>query len=287
MNIQVKQRIVGIIIVIALIALLVPFLFVSKKNKDDTLKLALPESQDQKIEAPVPLVSENAPAIPSAVEQSAPKELVKSESIIPQIPKAAAPVVPVVNTAVPVPVPAKIEPAAESNKVDAKSTDDLVIDSLAKGEKIAAPTTPANTESIIKQEQNVMDLAPKPQATKDVKDMKNTKDAKNAKKGKTTKTTKSSLQKSNTKVLAKNATATQGLWSIYLGDFPEAEQNGLIKKLHDFGYRAYSKKMKTPDGAFVGIYVGHLRTQKQAKQLAEEIQRVTGFNGKAVKEILN
>lgn len=301
MNIQIKQRIVGIIIVVALIALLIPFLFVGKKNKDTTLKLDIPESQvsqttaveipiEQKIEAPSPLGSDSAKAaMPDVAKPTAPKESLKPENLAPQ---TVAPV----TTGLPVKNTAAVNSSESSGKTaisiapatemvhDDKSSEDLAVDSLAKTTAEAA--TPTSAESIVKQEQNVMALSPKKHVDKKVKNLKKVKVTKS--------TNKSNKRKKTTKIQAKdltNTTATTavgvGSWSVYLGDFPETEQGGLIKKMHDSGYRAYAKKMKTPDGTFVGIYVGHLRTQEQAEQLAMELQQVTGFSGKAIKAMKN
>lgn len=304
MNIQIKQRIVGIIIVVALIALLIPFLFVGKKSKDDTLKLAIPESQvsqtaavetstEQKIEAPIPLLSDSTKSMPDVVKPIAQKEPLETKNLTPQtvtpVANAAAPVttdLPVKNTAVvnssesSAKTAIFVAPATKTVRDD-KSGEDLAVDSLAKSTVEAV--TPTSAESIVKQEQNVMALSPKKHADKKVKNLKKIKASKSI--------NKSSNRKKTTKIQAKKSintttvTTTMGVgsWSVYLGDFPETEEGGLIKKMYDKGYRAYAKKSKTPDGTFISVYVGHLQTQDQAEQLATELQKVTGFSGKTVK----
>lgn len=289
MNIQIKQRIVGVIIVGALIALLIPFLFVGKTNKDDTLKLDIPEVQvnpTTAVETPPPLVNDRVELTSNTVEPSLQNEPEKPESLAAQI------TAPIASTTAP--IPTKAEPVAEAKKInqniplnpktetvyDDKSGEDLVVDSLAKTTVEAA--APTSAESIVKQEQNVMSLSPKKHVDKKVKNLKKVKASKSANKSNNRKKT-TKIQAKKTTVTAAITTVGTGPWSVYLGDFPENEQGRLIKKMHDSGYRAYAKKTKTPDGMFVGIYVGRLRTHEQAEQLATELQQVTGFSGKTVK----
>lgn len=275
MNIQLKQRIVGVIIIVALIALLIPFLFVNKnkKDKNDTFTPVLPETQanqtmtvesptEQKIEAPASVVGDSAKLTSDVVKPIADKNEQQANS--------ASPITtPVTNATMP------ISPTAEVTHDD-KSGADLAVDSLAKTTVETAASTSA--AAIVKQEQNVMASPSQKHLDKKIKNLPNAKTAKPA--------NKSDKSKKTTQIRAKssaNTVAVPGLWSVYLGDFPENEQGSLIKKMYDKGYRAYAKKSKTPDGTFVGIYVGHLRTQEQAEQLATELQKVTGFSGKAIK----
>lgn len=354
MNIQIKQRIVGVVIVVALIALLIPFLFVGKKNKDDTLKLDIPQPQSQKVEISTAVADDHSQSVLNTIgESSAPNEVLKPvTAVAPQVPESVVPTAnktTVINqevVTVPVPVPAKVNPpasaavsvpkventpiktnepskvsapvksapemlgAAKEMVIDNKSTDELVLDSLNQGKKTAEIVTPNNVEPMVKQEQKVMDLSPKQPVAKYLKNTKETKAKKNSKRKNKDKkpvktstktkiepvkssaitkpveelTAKTDPEKSLVKMDAiKDSIATGEVWSVYLGNFPEKEEAALVKKMYNRGYRVYPKKMKTPDGAFVEMYVGHLRTRTQAEELALELEKVVGLSGEVVK----
>ena len=327
MNIQTKQRIVGLVIVIAVIALLIPFLFVGKKNVKtaEVVVLDVPREQQEptiamaKIESPTSSVPQ-APVI-AASNNVAPQTAATSASLAKPAVNVVAPNVisPTINNLAPAktapitnpvsstkdnlvktdgPLGANdtaVAPASANNILTEINTDELTTDSLKFGKAVSAapaatpakvmpaasppppqlPVTqvtsassPSEAAPLAKQEQKVMNLLPPKHVSKP-----------------STVTTKATVKKNAVKEstkLKKNL-EMNGAWSVYLGDFPEEQQNGVVKKLRDRGYRAYTKVIKTPDGAFVGIYVGHLKTPQQASQLVHEIQQTVGLNGEVAK----
>lgn len=329
MNIQAKQRIVGVVIVAAVIALLIPFLFVGKKNKDvEVLKIEPPLPQESKL-ASVPVVktevsSEHSPVMiqselrtvpvnnaPSSAPVSvvaptlnaAPKN-VTSSTIVPETankdlvipsntvvnynPPASKPELPsvvknepVTDSSIPLKAasfiaakssgdaPAKeAAPAVIAAKSSTSSNDDLARESLNKTD---SKVISASVSAIDKKEFGVSDK--EKQLKQEV--------AKADKVKPISGTSVSKKSKVKAKEKVKNS-ASHDLWAVYLGNFPLAEEGTLIKRLHGHGYRAYTQKMKTPDGIFVGVYVGKLKDQNQAEQLSHEIQQVMGFSGEVV-----
>ena len=80
-----------------------------------------------------------------------------------------------------------------------------------------------------------------------------------------------------------SAAGLPATWAVRLGSFGElANAEGLVSRLKQQGYKAFSRPMQTSRGSLTGVYVGPVMTEREAGGLQQELGRTFQLEGAVV-----
>ncbi len=251
-----KQRVVGIIVLVAFIALLIPFLFTSGIKKKE-------QSISEVEVAPVQLADTNAPAVeanslevvsdklPGDISQQA--EAVKPE-ILPPPGSASVSVNAGANPDINTPVIVTTNEASTNVPVANVTVNEPATVVKAEDEPVVNPQPIKVEEPTIKMEKSAV-------KTKSV-----------------TAKTKKAKKKAAGKV-----TSRVKYWSVQVGSFSDEQRmQKFVSILNAKGYKVYLQKINTSHGLMVRVLVGHEATKEQANKIAAELQKKLKINGRVV-----
>lgn len=293
-----KQRVVGVVVLVAFIALLVPFLFTSgikKRHKlevDDlsTSTIATTQPSPSQVAAAVDTPADSLPGISGDQQLAAsteikdggnvnvasadlqqqtipaPQSAVLSQEQLhqPTVASTDAQVLPETNAEVATPV------QAEASSVTSTEVSPAVVPPSS-----AIVATPANTEVAV-------NAAPVPAAQ--IKSVVVAKD----KKGKAIKANKnrkfSVVQKNKGK--GKNRAVfndASTLWSVQVGSFSDqGRMQKLVSNLRAKGFQVYMQKINTSKGEMVRVLVGNEANRAEAMKIAKKLKTSLKINGNVV-----
>jgi len=278
MNIQNKQRIIGIVVIVAFLALLIPFLFTSgpKKNADTvpanpsmirlpTFTKKAPDANvgQQKPAEVVPLVAP-APAPQQAQEQS------------PQVPDQD------MNAG------EKQIPVAVNPPQGASGNENLPPQMMEAQQQPAAETQNAPVAQEAKPVAQVIEKKEKPVTTKAIKTTSKTtsKKAQTKAQAKALKAKahagKKPIKKSKSKTEAKTTVAKgKNFWAVQIGSFEDkARVAKLTKEIHGLGYHVYTQKVTVSKGVtLTRVMVGHETSKDSAEKIAKHLEKSLKLSG--------
>lgn len=281
MNIQNKQRIIGIIVIVAFLALLIPFLFTSgpKKNADTvpanpsmirlpTFTKKAPDANvgQQKPAEVVPLsqtqLAQPAPAPQQAQEQP------------PQVPDQD------MNAG------EKQIPVAVNPPQGASGNENLPPQMMEAQQQPVAETQNAPVVQEAKPVAQVIEKKEKPVTTKAIKTTSKTasKKAQTKAQAKALKVKahvgKKPIKKSKTET---KATAAKGknFWAVQIGSFEDkARVAKLTKEIQGLGYHVYTQKVTVSKGVtLTRVMVGHETSKDSAEKIAKHLEKSLKLSG--------
>lgn len=72
-------------------------------------------------------------------------------------------------------------------------------------------------------------------------------------------------------------------WTVRLGSFGErANADGLVSRLKDKGYKAFTRPLQTSRGSLTGVYVGPVLTEREAGELQQALAGAFELEGVVV-----
>lgn len=281
-----KQRIVGVVVLVAFIALLVPFLFTSGIKKK-----ILPSDE-------IPINAQKRQLITKQIQNI-------NTAVVPTTTAAATTATPVaapVATAAVIPPPSVIseQPAnttqppelpqdkqfeqpdmllpSENNQTELSTSNQSVV-TVAQAAKAVT-----NTTSVVPQATSepaaVAVEASTPVAPIKAKAIPKNKATKKSKVASKTKTKIKNAQPISTTVSA-NA---MEFWSVQVGSFSdEVRAQKLITQLHDKGFHVYTQKITTTTGTLTRVLVGHEASKETAIQLAGQLESNMKIKGRLIR----
>jgi cell division septation protein DedD len=271
MNNQIKQRIIGIIVLAAFIAILVPFLFSGSKKttmKATTLEVsttAINVSEANKlIEQKVVAASQNSPHTPSETNKT---KTANAAVIHEQRPSATTVPVQTSQTAInSVTLSSPKTNGLDNQEVSSETDSQKTEISQTKSLQFDATTTPEESSIVTSKKQKPMLMA-KQHIVK----------SKIAKKAKTKLTKSIRVQKT---VLPKNPR-----WAVQLGCFVETKSaENLLSDLRSKGFRPYTKKTNGKKINFTCVLVGNEADQIKASKIANTLEQLFNLKGKVIEE---
>ncbi len=268
MNPETKQRVVGIIVLVAFVALLVPFLFTSGLKKK-----SYPEGG---VESTSVQIADGNASIPTSLEGVAsqtlandsaqpvatiqPVELLKDSNTSTVVPPGDVPF----NATLPASIPADVNAGAEvkvpiSDVATSATTVPVAagkvevvpdVNRVVKTEEKIESAVSSEVESPVKAKAKVVVKSP----------VKNTR-------------VKSSVIKSG----------GVGLWSVQVGSFSDEQRmKKLVSNLQVHGFKTYLQKIDTSRGVMVRVLVGRETTKEKAVKISEQLNKKLKVVGQIV-----
>ena len=266
-----KQRLVGVIVLAAFIALLIPFLFTSGVKKrhaleeaSDTTNVAnqtvavnptiensqvptnneqqatvaqeptkdLPDSLQQQS---VPLIAQSLTILPAQEQADKPNGTPESNQVLPAAPQPRGSEL-VTQAALPQPATSTSLPATNATDVNSQAV---------------VSTTEATTASV------------EPVKSKVV-----------------AKKTKKKAIKAKTSIASKTKSGAKVFWSVRVGTYSDqARVQKMVEKLRANGFRVFLQKILTTKGPMVRVLVGHEVCKDKAIKIAEKLKTNLKING--------
>jgi DedD protein len=246
-----KQRIIGVVVLVAFIALLVPFLFASgiKKKLSSADEIPINAQKRQLITQQIQSINSAAATPPVIAKQPA-------------------------NATIPV---------AAEQPANTEQLQELSQDQQVEQADIAA-LPPENNQAVAATETaltNISDIAAQADATTPVASVKATPKEKVIKKSKAAQKTKNK----NARLMnAAASTNAKNLWSVQVGSFSDdAHVQRLLIQLHGNGFYVYTQKITTTTGSLTRVLVGHEASKEQASQIAKKLATTMKIKGRLVK----
>jgi len=315
-----KQRVIGIVILVAFVALLIPFLFTSGIGRKITKSDQIPITQEQRqlatqqIESAGNAVSipTEQPKTPTATDQAlvvpgsqAPVTAGQNPSETAALPPNQVPVAAgqnPVETAVLSPNQAPVAPTERSADVsfppELSSSDNQAPMPPLPTLQSDAELTGKTHEAIIP-EATTTEEQPKPQKKIDEallmdKMVKKSTSIKAQNKAKTAPIEKLIKNKKNNiitkKVNVKNSSVAKagikktGNWSVQVGSFSSpASVNKLVSHLRDKGFKAYLQKITKNNVTMTRVLVGSEADKLAAKQIADKLSADLNITGHLIR----
>ncbi len=261
-----KQRIVGIVVLVAFIALLIPFLFTSGlKKKEQAVG-----SNETTTSIPVNETSAPAPSAelssagnlqtPPAVAPTATETLSSS-----QLPKEES------NSAAnAVDLPVTTTEVATSNTPSVPSVPNVA--NVTNVPSVPSVPSVSNVPSVPETATNVI-----PEANVAATEANNIKEP--------VVTTPKSVTK--TKLATKKLAVAKGnsklSWSVQVGSFSDKQRmQKMVSKLQASGYKVFLQKISTTRGLMIRVLVGREATQAKAEKISQQLNKKLKLNGRVV-----
>lgn len=275
MNIQIKQRVVGLVILIVVILGISAIIFLgSKKNNiyatnNSPVDIQIPNNKPADSEAPklVAQADTSANSVPDTIPSTSSSEPVIPQDNQPQMNNSSAALAPVPTISEPTPVitqtPKNIPESNPNNSgVNIPSSDNLSkaspsINDQPTNSSIPAPTT----------------LPSKPAPDNAIPDNTANQKIKAVPKFATDKPDKPKAKKTLANKTAKNVAKYK--WAVKAGNFADqVKAQDLIKQLSKNGYRVFVQKKsndKNPDVVEMLVFVGPVPSKNQAQKIVTKI----------------
>jgi len=282
-----KQRIVGVVVLVAFIALLVPFLFTSGIKKKLSAVDEIPINAQKR-----QLITKQIQSINSA---AATTTTVATTAALP-VPAPAA-------TVAAIPQPVTAEQLADTTQLPKLSQDqqfeqpDMLLppennqtEPPSQPMATVAPTEKAatNTASVVPQATNESTAsveASTPEVSKAVAPVKATPKNKAIKKSKAVPKIKTKIKTKDTQLINTTvSTNAKGSWSVQVGSFSdETHTQKLITQLHSNGFHVYTQKITTATGSLTRVLVGREESKEKASQIAGQLETTMKIKGRLIR----
>lgn len=247
---QTKHRILGIVVLIGLVVILLPFFQSRKELRTDTSIVKAPPFPEQSVPSitsdgtAIPLPTEQEPENPAAADKVSQQpddtiQIVTPPASAPQI----MPAMPETNTTAPQPE------ETEKKKVTQLDPNDVSNDDLAPAPVAPSLATEQVEQPVIKQSPAVnkpvvVSAKPVHQATANLVDLK------------------------------------ESTWVVQMGSFKNKENAlHLVNKLRASGYRAFHQEMTTATGTSTRVFVGPENKRNSARIMAIQLEKDLNLHG--------
>lgn len=286
-----RQRLVGIVVLVAFVALLIPFLFTSGVKKKQAVSDEIPINAEKRqlIDQQIQSIDTNQNASSSNIVLPPPATPVEQQPAVPPIPQ--------------VPGALPQSQVEQPNLLPPESSQGEVIKADANQAQVAPPpaTTTANAIPPVPEATNVSneqlpsvdtssavtESAVASETTKVPKLIKATlqnNDVKKPAKDKKAKNKKAKLIKAKGKTVRITKGDAKGFWAVQVGSFSDqARIQKLVAQLHQKGFRVYMQKITTTQSALTRIMVGHEASKEKAEVLAKKIETIMKIKGRVVR----
>ncbi|MBN1684824.1 MAG: SPOR domain-containing protein [Gammaproteobacteria bacterium] len=277
MDSKMKHRLIGLIVLVALIVIFLPMLF-KKESQEVSMIVQSPQKpsvSEDKLTMPVTESSEGVVSqVPSESEQAAPEISEDEEAALPSegeetIQPPAPEVTPVIPAA-----PVTIKPqviAIPKQPIVATSVASVVARPQVKlptKPQITTPTITTVTTSV-KPPIKVTKVSPKPIYTPIIHAPKIIAPQKMV-----------SVPKISYQKRKQVAQKLDRGWVVQMGSFTEkARAENLVKRLQKSGFKAFSYQTKTARGMVIRVYVGPVVHRDQAEVLLQKVQQKMKLKG--------
>ena len=251
-----KQRVVGVIVLAAFIALLIPFLFTSGVKK----RHALEEVGDANV------ALQTAATNPPVENAQEPAKDTLSESLQQQS-------MPAVQSTIPPDQSDKSNGLPESNQAMPQSPEPIKQEVLPESE--TPSSLPVNTADV-----NSQAVAPSMETVVETASVEPAKPKVIIKKAKN----KSAKVKEAVTSKVKNAQkGAKVLWSVQVGSFSDhGRMQKMVENLRAKGFRVFLQKISTSSGQMVRVLVGRESCKEKAMKIAEKLKTTLAIDGRLV-----
>jgi cell division septation protein DedD len=242
-----KQRIIGIIVLTAFVALLIPFLFTNGIRKKQTVSDEIPMTEEKR-----QLIAQQIQDIDGITMEATPvseeKTVAEPSSML---------------------LPKQLEQTEVLLSVDNQNSVPKASAGVEKSEKaVSTKTQNSSFETTSKR-------AP-------VKSKIETKIAKETKKPIVVKTTTNKNAQLSKKTAAKSD--AKEFWSVQVGSFSnQARVQKMVAELHKKGYQVYLQKIATSNALLTRILVGHESSKEKAGKMAKQLEATMKIKGYLVR----
>jgi len=291
-----KQRIVGIVVLVAFIALLVPFLFTSgiKKKLSSADEIPINAQKRQLITKQIQSINSavattTVAAIPSPVTAKQPANTTTVAAIPPVT--AEQPANTTTVAAIP---PVTAEQPANTAQLPGLPQDqqfeqpDMLLppennqtEPLNQSVSTVTPTETASISTSDVASQATAKSITSTESTTSVVSVKSTPKNKAIKKSKA----KPKIKEKNTRLINAIASAnTKEFWSVQVGSFSdEAHVQKLLTQLHSKGFQVYTQKITTSTGSLTRVLVGREAKKEKASQIAGQLETTMKIKGRLIR----
>lgn len=256
MNLENKQRIVGVVVLVAFIALLIPFLFSSGVKKNNQLATPSPSESGVPVEVTNGNLSEsNSSAIgETANVAQKPIEDLKDKTLPEAMQQQSAPSVQ------PVIIP-EAQPKEKIGSVQEASENSAQVPSLPSSTEIIAEPTVASAPATL-----TTALETKPASSKV-----------------TAKKVAPSKPPYNTQKSVNKGGIVKKGWSVQIGSFSnQSRVKKMVADLQAQGFKVSLQNIKTARGPMVRVLVGRESSKDKAMEIANQLKTKSKINGHVI-----
>jgi DedD protein len=263
MDSKTKHRILGVVVVVGLIVIMLPFFQSNRDISEKSATVQSPPFPDQTVHVATPL-----PAVDDMKQQP-------DDTINENKPAVTAPAAPVIDN--PAADTKKIEPLEQPTEPTNESTTKEAEPTAAVTPPVTSNVAPVSTDTVTPpksadKEEAAADTnhEPAPVATKKI-------------------VAKATYKSSKPKRLShlRNTNDKNGLfklqksaWVVEVGSFKtKANALRVVNRLRANGYSAFIQQMATSAGNHTSVFVGPENGQASARALAEDIEKATSLRG--------
>ncbi|CAL7962902.1 DedD protein [Gammaproteobacteria bacterium] len=278
-----KQRIVGVVVLVAFIALLVPFLFTSgiKKKLLSADEIPINAKKRQLITKQIQSIN-GAAAIPPVIAKQPAADTATAVAIPPVTAKQPA------DTAA---TAAAISPVTAEQPANIAQLPALPQDQQFDQPDMLLPPENNQTELLNQSVStvasteiapiNISNVATQAGSTISVVPVKSTPKNRAIKKSKAVPKTKNK----NTQLINATVSAnTKEFWSVQVGSFSdEVRAQKLLTQLHSKGFHVYTQKITTSTGSLTRVLVGREASKEKASQIAGQLETTMKIKGRLIR----